>query len=267
MKRKIAIFILLIAVSSGMIAPAQNKLDKKERTEAVKTITRDYSDWSRCTIDGKLKTNLLPISPSLKIFMQKGKQLTISVRAPFVGEVGRLECSDDSLLLVDKLNKRYACEGFKNSDILSDSRQVGELLTQIQQLLLSRVVLIGNGVLSNKNSAKFDFYSDNAGGWLAVPGKDNQYSRLSYGYMLSDNGRIRAIVLDASEMGYLLTMQYEYPKTDTQIDFDIQGKNKQYQAQLTLNAPKFGGEPLTPFTAKKSYKRVTIAEFLKSLKS
>ena len=67
---------------------------------------KSYSNWGSVELNGKFRCSLLPISATVKIYMKKDKEIMASVRAPFVGEVARVEVAEDSVLIVNKMKQQ-----------------------------------------------------------------------------------------------------------------------------------------------------------------
>ena len=103
MKRLLNIFLSLLFIASATprMAAQDNdgfqpvRLDEKAERKAAAKITAYYDDWKTVTLSGKLHIDGLPISPSAKIYMERGKKLVISLRAPLLGEVGTLEADSE----------------------------------------------------------------------------------------------------------------------------------------------------------------------------
>lgn len=100
--------ILLAAMPRN--ASSQNIVDADERLLAVDSITASWEAWTSVGISGKFRMAGLPLSPSVKIYMVRDSSIFISLRAPLVGEVGRAEIADSTLLVVNKMNKTYVEE-------------------------------------------------------------------------------------------------------------------------------------------------------------
>ena len=101
-KKIIRLMLLMLSVmlfpEAG--ATAQNPIKGKDAGHIIESISDGYKNWSRAAWSGKLSTDILPLSATMKVYMEKGKLTLISVRAPFVGEVGRVEIDPDSVLIV-----------------------------------------------------------------------------------------------------------------------------------------------------------------------
>ena len=99
MKKTLICFLL--ALTMAVPACAQNF------NAVINDIIDSYMPWQSAEFSGKLKTDKLPVSPNVKIYMVRDSLLQISVRAPLLGEVGRLNLTHDEVLVVNKMKKIY----------------------------------------------------------------------------------------------------------------------------------------------------------------
>lgn len=68
-------------------------------------IISSYTPWQSVELNGKLQMERLPLTPSVRIYMEYKQKIFISVRAPFVGEVGRVEIDSTQVVAVNRLKK------------------------------------------------------------------------------------------------------------------------------------------------------------------
>ena len=112
MNKKLAYF-LIFSLCAWFVLPtkAQNEIpvavDKKVKSTVIDSITAGYDSWTEVSMSGKLSSSILPVSPSVKIYMEKGKLVEISVSAFLVGEVARIEVDTKGALIVNKMNDTY----------------------------------------------------------------------------------------------------------------------------------------------------------------
>lgn len=136
----------------------------------------DYQPWTVVRIQGKLKMKGMPVSPTLKIFMQRDSLVDISMRAPFVGEAGRLTVTPDSVIVVNKMNKTYAQESIPESPI-----PLG--INDVQDLLLGRFFLPGHDVMNENLDELVDIYYEDEGLFNVVPKDKARIEGVKYGFL------------------------------------------------------------------------------------
>ncbi len=117
--KKLSLFLFALVAAISFSACASKKSlttdtatynPKDARAAAIADALGSYTDWTQLRMSGKLRISSLPVTPSLKLYMKKGQELTISASAILVGEVFRVELNRDSLFIVNKLKKVYCKE-------------------------------------------------------------------------------------------------------------------------------------------------------------
>lgn len=258
MKRIIAIITVLTAFVVASTAMAQTPLSASEGKQIAQSVSKNYKNWSTVSLSGKLSSNLLPISPSVKIFMRRGNEVTISVRAIFVGEVARARLRGDSILVVNKMNKTYVAE--RLGELFTD---LPVNITDLQSLILGRAFVAGEGELSAKNAGYCDFYGV-SDGWLAIP-KEGIDGSLNYGYSFDEKFRLSLASAVTETQSMTAVGQYSYPGKKTQIDVSLTFKSKNYSATLVLDKPDYGASAMDDIKLDKKYKRQNLRTFLKNI--
>ena len=97
-----------VGSGSSRIDSLLQKAPERESAKVVEKMAERFSSWNTVMLSAQLQMDGLPLSPSLKIFMEKGKSMSMSVRAPFIGEAGRLEFANDTVVAVNKMKNVYA---------------------------------------------------------------------------------------------------------------------------------------------------------------
>lgn len=248
------IIILLLAVCSLLGVKAQTI--EQEFTPIVKDVVNSYIPWTRVEFSGKLHQDRLPLSPTVKIFMQNDSLIQISLRAPLVGEVGRIELSQKTLLAVNKLKKCYCLESTDNL-----TEMYPGALSDIQSILLARIVILGEGELGNDNMEMIEAQPANDGNWMLLPPAREGVVPMNYGYLVDTYGKTRALL--AAAAGMSLTVTYEYKNRGEQMNVEFVKDGKQTEATLDFSSVKWGGNPMSQPNLG-NYNRVSIKEFMGS---
>lgn len=250
---------LLFIVHCSLFAESHAATDA-EGQAFLNALAASYTPWSSVQLDGKLRMDKLPVSPSVRIYMEKGKKLYISVRAPFVGEVGRLELDGTQLTAVNRMKKVWVREDL--------GQAIGSTLPvkteDAQDLFLGRVFLTDYGTLSTRNMALCNVY-DETDCWLLVPLTQPAGGSVRYGYAFDYQRRMQDLYVTTVSENYAALVAYSYNGRKTILDFDIHVRDKSYEATLTLDEPKWNPDkPLGPIEISNSWRRVDIRTFLKS---
>lgn len=220
-----------------------------------------YRDWETARISGKLRLSSLPVTPSLKIYMKRNKELIVSASAIFVGEVFRAELTEDSLLIVNKLKKVYCKEsGEKLKEIYPT------LCEELQSVLLGRMIVPGSGTLSEANIEKVTIETENELRKIS-PSLAGLPLDIGLYYLLDNVGRISNLKVEGENKAMLFCLNYDW-KGDGGVEMDasVRRKNKSnLQFEIDLDSPQWGGKPLSAFKLGGGYKRVGLQDFFKSI--
>lgn len=249
------------------IGPTRSGAIDGVRLAALEAILPNYTDWETAEISGKLRMKKLPISPTIKIFMKKNEEISISVRASLLGEVGRIEVMGDSVTAVNKMKRVYCSESI--SGIRYD---YPDIIGDVQSLLLTRVVALKAGELKASNSDFFDFEeiteeNSNSKWSLTFPRGHSEEDEFFYSYKVNPQGLIDQLLLAASTSDHelALTLGYTYPGKgfDLNIVFNQDLKQK-FDATVEFGDTQWGAKAPAPLNLNSKYTQVGIKQFLKS---
>lgn len=246
-------------------ALSQSVILDSVRSAALATILPAYTDWQTAEISGKLRMNKLPISPTIKIYMKKGEEISISVRASLLGEVGRIEIAGDSVIAVNKMKRVYCAESI--SGIKYD---YPDLIADIQSLLLARAVVLRAGELSPLNADFLDFtpLSAISPSWLlSYPKGRTEDDEFGYEYRINAQGQTERLLVDLStgDHDFSLALDYTYPSSgfDMNISLSSDG-SKKFNALVDFDNVKWEAKAPAPLNLGSRYTRLGIKQFIKS---
>lgn len=265
MKLSNLILSLALAVCSIGAACAQDdadvkifKLTGKERAAAAQIVAGSYNEWTTVSLDGKIGIQRLGIKPSVKIYMERGKRIVMSLRVPLLGEVGTAEITPDKFVIVNKMKKVY-CE----EPLSQLTAQLPVTINDVQDIFLRRAFLPGIGTLPADGTGA-DFYLDTEPGWVIAPS-----SPIGGGYQCgfgaAVDGKLEELMVsdaDGTNKG-IATYTSNGDKTD--IDITITTKGRQTALSLSLDAPNWTPRALSSPEIKANYKKQSLSEFFKSL--
>ena len=218
----------------------------------------EYLPWQVATVQGKLKMQGLPLSPSLNIFLEKDSLSIISVRAPFVGDVAKIEIDRDSVLAVNKMNKTYVSE-----DISSLLRYYPGGISDIQDLLLARFFLPGFNISENNVEDLVDvFYED--GQFNVVPKGEAEIEGLKYGFVVDRSFSPLMLVILPEQTDMEISVLYGYRLNGYDIRLNYKDKGRDLEAVLELKLPEFTGEAPKKLVLDKKYRRLGLEDFVRS---
>lgn len=228
----------------------------KESKEIVGRMAERYAPWNTVMISAQLQMEGLPLSPSLKIFMKKGECMTISVRAPFLGEVGRLEFANDTILAVNKMKNVYTM-----ADISQLMGGIEFTLSDLQDVLLARAFAIGEGTISQYEKSKHTLYYAENGEYFfpPMPQSDN----MLYGFIIDGEGVISDFMLRDYIGGFELNCLYQNKKKSYDIVMAFQYVDVQMQVVLSDVMCQWEAQPMNPVKLTSKMREVGIKEFLR----
>lgn len=250
-----------LGISFGQTSPVdrQTQTSGADQQRMARLITASYTPWQTVELSGSLHADKLPLNPSVKILMEHNRMIQVSVRAPFVGEVVRIDVTTDSIIAVNKLKRAYWAESL-NDAVKNMPLTVGAL----QDLLLERIFLLDAGTLSTSNYTRTNI-SHEPDCWLVVPGYQPLDGRVQYGFMVDDAGQLGATYITTETGSHTALCEYIPDKDKTKMEVSVETDGKLFFASLKLNEPKWGASLMKAPQIKHNYRRVYSAgEFIKS---
>lgn len=237
------------------------------RSGALGAILPRYNEWNTVRMNGNLRLKGLPISPSVRIFMERSKRISISVRVSLLGEVGRIEVSGDTVLGINKMKRTYCVESLKNLKY-----DYPDIIGDLQTLLLGRITIFQAGELNGINSDYVDFTLGDArtvGWFIDYPRGRVESDEFSYRYTIDPDGLITNL-LAAVSMGansYSLNLDYTYPTDGHDIDIRfIKDDRTKFTGTVCFGEPQWEAVPLEPIQINSRYTEMRISQFIKSFK-
>lgn len=115
-------------------------------------VASTFGDWKTLKVGGSVSLKGgTSFSASMQMRMIKGRSIYISVRPLGLVEVAKLIVTGDTLIVVDKLHKKYLCENVKLflNGIPAD-------VSTVQDIFLGRAFVLGEGTLSQANLDKVE---------------------------------------------------------------------------------------------------------------
>ena len=219
----------------------------------------EYPAWNVASISGKLKMEGLPISPTVKIFMERDSSIFISIKAPFMGEVGRIELTPDSLLAVNKMKKTYVLETME--DFL---KYFPGNFSDVQELILGRIVIPGFGTLGPENEEVVEIL-ENEEELFLVPTSQAAIEGFDYGYIIDENFTPKALLViprNNPEIG--VNLIYSYFRNNYDFTLRYQYGSRRFEATLEFDYPQWEGEAMKPVKIDKKFMRVSLSDFVRS---
>lgn len=216
-----------------------------------------YPDWNVATLQGKFKMQGLPMSPTLKIFMQKDSLIVVSVRVLLMGEVVRIEFTPDSVLMINKMKKTYV-----KADLKTLNQYYPGNIGDIQDLLLARFFLPGFDIENDGLENLINIvYED--GDIYVLPDGDALIPGITYGYQIDETFKLQSIVVmpsGAPDMS--IEANYKYGLRGYDINLSYTDEKNKMDVTFELDNPEWRGEAPGAIDLSKKYRQVSFQEMI-----
>ena len=233
---------------------------KKADFEALGVEIPSYTEWEKVTLTGKLKMKGLPLSPSIRVYMEKDQLIELSIRVTFMGEVGRIIMTPEEVLGINKIKKTYTKE-----NIDKFLKYYPGNFSDVQEMLLGRVVFPGFGVINDIVADYIDVSVIDEVNFAAVPNETASIPGFDYGYLINSAFSPSVLlVVPTNREDINFTVSYSYEKSGYDLIFSFTEGNKGMSATLDFNNPQWSGDPLKAIGYEK-YRELSMIDFLKNL--
>lgn len=233
----------------------------EEVAVATDSIMANYdSDWTDLSMQGKLSFDGLPMSVGVKVYMKRGESVILSARAPFLGEVARVELNQDSITLINKHTRTYNVQPL---DGLNVDRKA--YLCDLQDILLGQVAFPGRGRLTQNIaglSQWIDLPTDDA---LIYPSGELQTPGTEYGFVMDSTcWELRSFVMMLQKSGVVVETKYNYGEKGWTLGLEITLPKKKMRGEVELSYPEYdGGTPLEFTVLGSKYRKVDFKQLMK----
>lgn len=232
----------------------------EEIAAASDRIVSEYdSDWTDLSMQGKLSFDGLPMSVSVKVYMKRGESVILSARAPFFGEVARVEVCQDSITLI---NKHTRCYNVQPLSGLGVDRKA--YLTDLQDILLGQVAFPGHGRLTPDCALLSQWIALPTSEALLYPGAELQTEGTEYGFVMdSADWQLNSFVLMLQKTGVVIETKYLYGDKGWTLGLEISLPKKKMAGEVQLSYPEYGGSPLEFTALGDKYRKVDFRQLMK----
>lgn len=240
---------------------AQQSLSPEETISLLQAVEPAQPQWQSVELNGKLKAKGLPVSPSVRLYMENGRRLDLSVRAPFVGEVLRLQADQDSILAINKMKNTWCSIPTADFATLCPGG-----LQMLQSVFLGRAALLGAGEMNEEMADMLTAYPDDEEGWLLMPLTDLQPAGARYGYVIGGEGRPLALVVEIDGADDYIQADYDWKKNG-RYDIELQAALGRHflTAEFQFDAPKWDAQPMKLISPDSKFQRLDFQDFIKKV--
>ncbi|MDE6380771.1 MAG: DUF4292 domain-containing protein [Muribaculaceae bacterium] len=235
-------------------------LTLEEVAVAADSIIANYdADWTDLSMQGKLSFDGLPMSVSVKVYMRRGESIILSARAPFLGEVARVEANQDSITLINKHTRCYNVQPL--ADLPVDRHAY---LTDLQDVLLGQVAFPGHGRLTQENALMSQWLALPTLEALIYPGIELQTDGTEYGFVMDKEcWQLRSFVLMLQKTGVVIETKYLYGEKGWTLGLEISLPKKKMGGEVQLSYPDYEASPMEFTQLGGKYRKVDFSQLMK----
>lgn len=269
------IVILMLLICCAPAAFSQELLSGKKAQQAAAAISKDYKNWKSAGWNAKLKSDKLPVSVSVKSYFLCDSLTMISFRVPLFGEVARVEIDNKNLYVINKSNKKYY-----RVDLTNYGKFTRRIHSNIQDILIGRVTLVGEGTLSKTNYKSAEIFTlGESTGWLVAARLPEELVGVGYGYGLDAATRIVSLMVTmgkpyASEapdgmesesmtISTQFTADIVYNKNNANANLTALFRGKNISAKLEDIQLEFGVKGFDRINLSKGYTSASLRDIMK----
>ncbi len=263
-------FIVILMLSFSSCKKKKEMVSPVYRSEKVKIedkILNSLTDFE--TFQAKTSVNFndgkkdMSVGAQIKIF--KNSKIQISVQ-PFLGiELFKLEITNDSIKVVDKINKRYMAEPYSQYNALLPV-PIG--VSIFESLFLNNIFVPGEGDFTMNDYNKFKWTKSSHG---ELTGDFIKSSLFNLSFNLNNNSHLSSTVMSVGGGSHKLDWKYsnfqnlegiEFPFTE---DIVYTGGKKKVTVQVKYQKIELNKNISDKFDIPRSYKKMTPAQILEML--
>lgn len=232
----------------------------EEIAVAVDSLSANYdSDWTELSMQGKLSFTGLPMRVSVKVYMHRGNSIILSARAPFLGEVARVEMCQDSITFINKHSRTYNTQSL--AGLVADPQAY---LCDIQDILLGQVAFPGHGRMTRDLSKGARWIALSESDAFIYPFDEFQISGTEYGFIMDSScWQLYNFVMLLQNAGVVVQTTYQYDEDDWMLGLDIDLGKKRLKGEVQLSYPDYAPTPLEFTSVGSKYRRVDMKELMR----
>ena len=206
----------------------------------------------------------MEFSSRVHLKMIHNDRLQLSIQ-PLLGiEMFRIEITNDSIKVIDRMNKRYIAD---SHDELRRETDIDFNFRNLQALFTNQVFVPGESDISAKYYRRFRITKGNNSAELKLKDKNG----VSYTFTADSDEKLLSTYIGSTNNS-TLTWDYNDFQTINKQRFPMKmtaclssGGNTQGTATLTFSSPEIDSPLKTDFNIPAGYSRVTLEQIIKSL--
>jgi len=222
------------------------------------------------TLSARMKLELTSpqqeVSSRINLKMIRNDRMQLSIQ-PFLGiEVFRIEVTNDSIKIVDRMNKCYMVDSYDN---LKGETVIDFNFQNLQALFTNQMFVPGENNISPKHFGRFRMTKENNSAELKLKDRNGIF----YTFKAGANEKLLSTNIENTSNNQTLSWDYNDFQTVNKQQFPLkmtarlsEGNKIQGTATLTFSSTEIDSPLKTDFIIPNGYERVTSEEIIKLLR-
>lgn len=251
--------------SKKNLVTTSGELAEKSQTELINHVLANKLDYK--TISAKGHLELFKSSSSTKVSANytiiKDKAMQVSVRIPIIGaEAMRIIFTPDSVIMIDRLKKRYAAENIAIAKMIFQFDYYN-----LQALLTNQLFLSGQKEIKKNMYNKFSVSSDNDSFYML---KTSPNANIEYKFYVDASDRISSTQIASPRNDVTIMWLYENFIQDEQRVYplsmraDIKAKKQKASFGISYSKLEFDKDVNIDQSISSKYEKVDFKKLLES---
>ena len=248
-------------------------------TTSGATITKTEEAFFSSVLDRSFRFNTLSarmrfefigqqqeFSSRAQLKMIYNDRLQLSIQIPILGiEAFRIELTNDSVKILDRMNKRYMVDSYNN---VKGKTDIDFNFHNLQALFTNQMFVPGENDISSSHFRRFRMTKENNSAELRLRDRNG----VSYTFIADSDEKLLSTNIENTPDNQLLTWNYNDFQTINRQQFPLKmtarlsnGSMTQGTVILTFSAPEVDSPLKTDFIIPAGYERVTSEQMIKLL--
>ncbi|MBB4034964.1 hypothetical protein GGR21_000851 [Dysgonomonas hofstadii] len=259
-----AILFLNGCKSKKIIETGTGELTKKSQEQVVTDVLSKEIDYKTISAKGSIEFKMGSKSRKLNTVYKliKDEVLQASVRIPILGgEAMRITITPDSVIIIDRLNKQYVAERFKDSQLASN---FDFNFYNLQSLFTNKIFIPGTKSVEKKNYDKMRIIASKDAYMLQT--KDKSDMLYTFAIDASDHlvstliyNEKKKVTLQWSYSDFIQDNELIYP---TRIEANVDIAKKRFDLGIAYNKLELDQDVSIDNSVSSRYQRVDFTELM-----
>lgn len=266
------LFLLTLAIlflasgckSKKVVETGTGSLEKKTHEQVIQDAMANEVNYKTISAKGsiEIKSGSSGKKANAVYKLIKDEVIQVSVRVPLLGtEVVRVTMTPDSITMVDRINKLYVAENFKNSQLASN---FDFNFYNLQALFTNKLFIPGAKEVEKQNYDKFRISSSNDAYMLQTKDKEN----MLYTFAIDASDHLVSTLVYNEKKNVTLQWSYSDFIQDNRLVYPttIEGKadiaKKRFDLGISYNKLELDKEVNIDNSISSKYRRVDFSKLM-----